>query len=157
MVGSEWKLIGSVAADLMLVINILQRLPIRALVRVHKISGAHCFTPDVTRRVGETVGQTTRDLKVQRVIRRILVVPVERYCRIWGVWSEDCVRNAGMARARSFARRSACVLRGRVDGAEQLTIAAIGQERTCRRIHTESLGAGARRAIDSPATAGQGN
>src|SRR5215831_21268322 len=84
MVRSERQLIRCIGADLVLAIYSLKRLDKVAIVWIGRGSTgvrprriAQCFTPNVRRRGCEAVRKTTCGLDVQRVIRRILVVPLD--------------------------------------------------------------------------------
>src|SRR5262245_43905618 len=84
MIRSERQLIGSIGADLVLAIYSLKRLDKVAIVWIGRGSTgvrtrriAQRFTPNVRRRGCEAVRKTTCGLYAERVICRILVIPLD--------------------------------------------------------------------------------
>ena len=109
MACSERKLIRTTAADLVRVIDRLQRF-IVAMVRIDGIAGAKGFTPDVRSRVGETVRQPPRQLEVHRLVGGVIVVAVDVDTRVLRVGNQVVVRKSGMAKDGPSVRGTARIL-----------------------------------------------
>ncbi len=97
MVRSQRQFVGSIAADLALVIHGLELLRI-LIERINSPARAHRLTPDIRCRIGKAAGQPLSELNVQGMIRRIIGVLGDAYGRILRIRHQVVVRKAGMTK-----------------------------------------------------------